>query len=206
MTSEGVKLFVLSSPSGGGKTTVARRILRRVRELARSISVTTRRARAGERQGRDYRFVADEVFRDLRREKRLVEWASVHGAWYGTPREPLERLLARGRNVLLCIDVQGARKIKRAFGKRAVLIFLVPPSVEDLRQRLQRRSTDSSKAIRARLAAAKRELACAAWYDYRVVNAKLGDAVAQLEAIMRAHMRGERQTITGGKLNGTGSD
>lgn len=193
------KLFVLSSPSGGGKTTVARRVLRRLKGISRSISVTTRKPRPGERPGRDYRFVSEAKFQELRRGKQLVEWASVHGAWYGTPRPMIERSLSRGRSALLCIDVQGARKIRRAFGRRAILIFLLPPSVGDLRERLKRRSTDSSEAIRARLAAAKRELACASWYDYRVTNARLEEAVEQLEAIIRTHAPCARAATTGGK-------
>jgi guanylate kinase len=183
------KIFVLSSPSGGGKTTVARRILRRVRGLSRSVSVTTRPLRDKERNGRDYRFVSRADFNRLRRQKRLVEWANVHGAWYGTPRRPLEEKLARGRSVLLCIDVQGACKIRRVFGKRAVLIFLVPPSIADLRRRLKRRSTETSAAIRARLAAARRELDCAAWYDHRVMNARLSDAITRLEGIITGSRR-----------------
>lgn len=152
--------------------------------LVRSVSVATRPRRPGERHGRDYRFVSPEMFRRLRRAGRLLEWARVHGAWYGTPKQPVLQALAQGRDVVLSIDVQGARQIRRALSTRAVLIFLVPPSLEQLRRRLMRRRTESPSAIRKRIAAAKRELACAAWYDYRVVNDRLEHTVAQVKAII----------------------
>ncbi len=199
MSGAGGALFVLSSPSGGGKTTVTKQVLRKVRGLSRSVSVTTRKPRSGERKGRDYRFVTEEEFHRLQKEGAFVESANVHGSWYGTPRAALEARLEKGRSVLLCIDVQGARKIRRVFGRKAVLIFLVPPSVTDLRKRLKQRSTESPAAIRARLAAAKKELACASWYDYRVPNARVEDAVAQLRTIIRAHTTSARARATGGK-------
>ena len=178
------RVFVISSPSGGGKTTVVNRIRAQLPRLVRSISVTTRPLRRGERRGRDYRFVSPEAFRRLRRAGRLLEWARVHGAWYGTPKRPVLQALARGHDVVLSIDVQGARQIRRTLGARAVLVFLVPPSLEQLRRRLLRRRTESPAAIRKRIAAAKRELACAAWYDYQVVNDRLEQTVEQVKAII----------------------
>lgn len=180
------KAFVISSPSGGGKTTVVARLRRAVPQLSRSVSVTTRAPRAGERQGRDYRFVSIEEFERLRGAGELLEWANVHGACYGTPRRPIEEALSRGRSVVLSIDVKGARQIRRALGAQAVLIFLLPPSITVLRERLRRRRTETVTAIRTRVAAARRELACATWYDYRVVNDEVRHAVAQLKAIVNA--------------------
>lgn len=197
MTSREGRAFVISSPSGGGKTTVVRRLRRRMPRLVRSVSVTTRPPRPGERRGREYVFVSAAEFRRLRRLGRLLEWAQVHGAWYGTPRRPIERALRRGRDVILSIDVQGARKIRRRLGRRAVLIFLLPPSLARLRERLRHRRTDSVEAIRRRIAAAKRELACAAWYEHRVVNDRLDDTVERVRAIIKR---------TRGNHGGSGTD
>ena len=126
-----------------------------------------------------------------------MEWARVHGALYGTPRRWVEEALARGRDVVLSIDVQGARQIRRTIGRQAVLIFLLPPSMEALRQRLRSRRTETETAIRRRLMRAKRELACAVWYDYRVVNERLSTTSAQLGAIVAALSRRGRSSRKG---------
>ena len=185
--SAGRRVFVVSSPSGGGKTTVVERLLRAVPGLARSVSVTTRLPRPGERRGRDYRFVTPAAFGRLRRSGRLLEWAEVHGACYGTLKSPVLRALSQGRRLVLCIDVQGARQVRRALGPRAALIFLLPPSMARLRARLRRRRTESPAAIRRRLAAARREIACARWYDHTVVNDRLDRTVRAMRAIMTGH-------------------
>jgi len=179
------RAFVISSPSGGGKTTVVSRLLRREPWLSRSISVTTRPMRRGERRGRAYHFISPAAFARLRTSGQLLEWAKVHGAYYGTPIEPIRAALARGRSVVLSIDVQGARQVRRAIGKQAVLIFLLPPSLEELRERLVRRKTETAAAIRRRLAIARRELAAATRYDHRVVNDRLDIAVRRVAAIVR---------------------
>ena len=183
------KVFVVSSPSGGGKTTVIKSLLRKMRTLRRSISVTTRSPRPGERNGRDYSFVAPARFLALRKSDSLIEWAKVHGAYYGTPRQPILKSVRTGRDVVLSIDVQGARKIRRVLGKRAVLIFLLPPSMAVLKQRLLARSTETPEALQQRLLAAKRELGCAADYDYKIVNDHVQHAVAQLVAIIKKRGR-----------------
>ena len=179
-------VFVISSPSGGGKTTVVERLKRRATWLARSVSVTTRPPRPGERHGRDYRFVSRGIFERMKRSGQLLEWAKVHGAYYGTPKRPITQALARGRHALLSIDVQGARKVRRLLGRQAVLIFLLPPSRTTLRRRLLRRRTESAQAITQRLAAAKREVACARWYDYAMINDRLSETVTQVNAIVTA--------------------
>lgn len=189
MTATGC-VFVISSPSGGGKTTVVQRLRRVMPRLGRSVSVTTRARRPGERQGRDYRFVTTAAFRRLRARRELLEWAWVHGAYYGTPRGPVERALRQGRDIILAIDVQGARQIRRTLRQRVVLVFLKPPSMADLRRRLRERHTDTPQAIRRRLAAAKRELACAGSYDHVVVNDRLAQCVRQLRTIIRQYHRG----------------
>lgn len=180
------RLFVVSSPSGGGKTTLVRELLARVPGLVRSVSATTRPRRTGERDRADYHFVTPAAFARLRARRALLESANVHGAWYGTPASSVEPALARGHDVVLSVDVQGARQIKRAFQRRAVLIFVMPPSFDDLRARLINRRTDAPSAIRRRLAAARRELACARWYDYVVVNHRIPEAVEHLKAIVTA--------------------
>lgn len=189
------RVVVISGPSGGGKTTVVAQLRRRMPRLMRSISVTTRRPRPAERSGRDYRFLSPAAFERLKRAGRLLEWAQVHGAWYGTPRRPIQRAIAQGRTVILSIDVQGARQVRRALGKRAVLIFLLPPSMAQLRQRLLWRRTEPPSQIRRRLSAAKRELACAAWYDYRVVNDRLDRAVREVAAIVSAQSGARRDRM-----------
>ena len=181
----GGRVFVLSGPSGGGKTTVVERVRHTMPRLVRSVSVTTRTPRPGERHERDYRFVSPEMFQRLRRSGQLLEWAKVHSALYGTLKQPVLRALAKGRDVILSIDVQGACKVRRAIGERAVLVFLLPPSMTDLRKRLLRRRTDTPAAIRRRLAAAKREMACARWYDYTVVNDRLPQAIARVQAVIQ---------------------
>jgi len=180
------RVFVVSSPSGGGKTTVVQRLLKKHRGLRRGITVTTRLPRRGERPGRDYHFVSPQAFDQLRRGGRFLEWARVHGASYGTPKRPVLRALADGYDVVLNIDVQGARQIRRALGERAVLVFLVPPSMAELKRRLQHRRTETVKTIQRRMRAARRELRCARWYDYQVVNDRLAQTVRRLETLMAA--------------------
>lgn len=178
------QVFVISGPSGGGKTTVVARLRRRFRRLARSVSVTTRPRRTGERDGRDYRFISPAQFAALRTQGRLLEWATVHGASYGTPKDPVTASLDRGRDMLLSIDVQGARAVRRLFGARAVLIFLMPPSLKRLRHRLMERRTESPSAIRRRMAASRREIGCASWYDHTIVNDRLDHTVRQVGEII----------------------
>lgn len=179
------RLLVLSAPSGSGKTTLVKRLLRRRLGLAASVSWTTRPPRDGERDGRDYHFVTPAAFARQRRRGGFLEWARVHGSWYGTPKGTVMRALRGGRDVLLNIDVQGARQIRRRCHD-SVGIFVLPPSWRALQARLKARRTESRRERARRLAEARRELACAAQYDYVVVNARLEEAVRQLIAIIQA--------------------
>ena len=185
-------LFIVSAPSGAGKTTLIKRLLRIFPEIALSVSYTTRSRRPGERAGKDYHFVTEKKFAALRARSGFAEWARVHGALYGTPRQPLESAVRRGRDMLLDIDVQGARKIKRLY-PGAVSIFVMPPSLNVLEERLARRGTDERPTILKRLDNARREIREFVRYDYVVVNNDLGRAVAGARAIVAAErLRVER--------------
>jgi guanylate kinase len=179
------QLFVISAPSGVGKTTLVQSVLRELPELRFSISCTTRPPRPGERDGKDYHFITREAFLEGIQAGRFLEWAKVHGAFYGTDKSKLDEWLAAGEDVLLDIDVQGARQV-RCLYPLAHHIFILPPSLEILEQRLRTRDTESSEQIAARLAAARTELQDAPWYDFLVVNEVLEAAAADLSAIIRA--------------------
>lgn len=188
MTTNKSLVFVVSGPSGGGKTTIVERLLKRVPELKRSISVTTREPRAGEKNGVDYLFVSQKEFDDMRQHNELLEWAEVHGSYYGTPKSAVMSALEQGQSLVLCIDVQGAERIRQFLGKRSVLFFLMPPSIEDLRERLMLRNTETKEAVDRRLKAAAKEMACAVWYDEQIVNDDLEFAVDKLTRRVQAHL------------------
>ncbi len=154
------------------------------RKLIRSISVTTRRMRKGEREGRDYFFISPEEFIKRRKARQFLEWAEVLGNFYGTPRAFVERHINRGDDILLSIDVQGARKIKTKVSE-AVFIFILPPSVRELARRLRKRSTESKVEIARRLKLAKEEMECVKEYNYLVVNDKISRALRRLKQIIR---------------------
>lgn len=177
------RLFVISAPSGTGKTTVLGEVRRRCPGLRFSVSCTTRRPREGEVEGREYRFVTRERFDEMRSKGGFVEWAEVHGELYGTPRDFIDEQLKGGRDTLLDIDVQGACSIKRIYPD-AVTIFLLPPSIEELERRLKGRGTDAPEKIALRLANAKREMAEKGSYDHVVVNDDVSKAASELEKIL----------------------
>lgn len=178
-------IFIVSAPSGAGKTTLSNELLEVLPDIALSVSYTTRLPRAGEVPSKDYHFVTQAVFERMREAGEFAEWAEVHGRLYGTPRRSLERRIERGQDVLLDIDVQGAFSIKRHF-RSSVLIFVLPPSLEELRRRLAARGTDRADTIRQRLANAKREMQQIHRYDYAVINRSVDEAVSKLKAIVIA--------------------
>jgi guanylate kinase len=178
-------LIVVSAGSGAGKSTLCRLLLRQRKDLRFSISVTTRLPRPGEKEGRDYFFITEAAFKAMRTRHELVEWAEVHGQFYGTPRPFLERMLHSGYNVLLDIDVQGALAVKRLY-RDAVLIFITAPSFNEMERRLRARSSETERDIQRRLADARRELKFLPRYDYHVVNDRVPNAVRRLEAIVEA--------------------
>jgi guanylate kinase len=179
------QLFVISAPSGVGKTTLVRSLLRELPELSFSVSSTTRHPRSGEVDGRDYHFMTREVFLAGIRARRFLEWAQVHGEYYGTDRQKLDDWLAAGSDVLMDIDVQGARQV-RCIHPSAHNIFILPPSLTVLEQRLRARGTEPPEKVASRMTAARRELQDAPWYDFIVVNNVLEEAVVDLIAIIRA--------------------
>ena len=184
-------IFILSAPSGAGKTTLIKRLLRIFPEITLSVSYTTRAPRSGELLGRDYHFVTESRFHQMRARGAFAEWASVHGALYGTPRRPLEEGIRVGRDILLDIDVQGARKIKAHY-PHAVSIFLLPPSWQELEKRLALRGTDRREMIRRRLENAREEIREVTRYDYFIVNREIREALESLRSIVIA----ERQRVS----------
>ncbi|MFN7458271.1 MAG: guanylate kinase [Gemmatimonas sp.] len=176
---------ILSAPSGGGKTTIARRLLERRLELGYSVSCTTRLPREGEVDGRDYRFLTREAFEAAVTRGEFAEWAEVHGNLYGTLRTEVERVLAAGRHALMDIDVQGARQFHLAFPD-TVLIFVLPPSGEVLKARLSARKSEDQAKLLVRLRNARAELGEVGRYHYVVVNDNLERAVDQVSAIIDA--------------------
>ena len=176
---------ILSSPSGGGKTTVARMLLQRREDVGYSISCTTRSPRNGETHGKDYHFLSLDDFRDRRGRGDFAESAEVHGNLYGTLKSEVDRVFGTGRHVVMDIDIQGARQFIAAYPE-SVLVFLLPPSAEVLLGRLTGRNTESPEAVRKRLTGARDELAAVGSYQYVVVNDDLERAYTQVASIVDA--------------------
>lgn len=179
-------MFVISSPSGAGKGTLSRNILDTDRDMTLSISVTTRDRRPSEINGVHYHFISQQRFLSMRDGGELLEWAEVHGNYYGTPQAPVEEALASGRDVLFDIDWQGAAQLREKMPSDVVSVFILPPSMAELRSRLTRRAEDAPEVIEKRLVNARREIAEWSNFDYVVVNDDLDAAFADLTAILRA--------------------
>ncbi|MDW6021272.1 guanylate kinase [Mesorhizobium sp. BAC0120] len=179
-------MLVLSSPSGAGKSTIARNLLESDPSLELSVSVTTRARRGSEIDGVHYHFLSMREFERLRDSDALLEWAEVHGNFYGTPREPAEAAMADGRDMLFDIDWQGAKQLSEKMRADIVSIFILPPSMTELKSRLQRRAEDSAKTIETRLHNARSELEHWREYDYVVINDDLDRAFSAVRAIVTA--------------------
>lgn len=188
MSSSGQRglLFVVSSPSGAGKTTLCRRLINDFPGLAFSVSYTTRPQRANEADGVDYRFVDDQAFDTMVAQDRFAEWAEVHGNRYGTARETILMAIENGRDVLFDVDWKGAQSLKRIYPDDTVMAFVLPPSMETLTERLRGRGTDSDAVVKRRLARAAEELRHYTEYDYLIVNEDLQLAYGELRSVYQA--------------------
>jgi guanylate kinase len=179
-------LYIVSSPSGAGKTTLARRLLAADRDIEMSVSVTTRAPRPGERDGTDYHFVDRDTFETMKSRGELLEWARVFDNYYGTPRKPVEAAIGAGKDVLFDIDWQGAQQLSEKLKSDVVLVFVLPPSGEVLEDRLKSRAQDSAETVARRMAAASSEISHWAEYDYVIVNSDLERSAAAAHAILVA--------------------
>lgn len=179
-------MFILSSPSGAGKTTLADRLLTKDGEMVLSISATTRERRPGESHGQDYYFVAEDEFSRMRDNNEFLEWANVFGHYYGTPRSLVEETLRQGKDVLFDIDWQGAQQLDEAAGEDVVKVFILPPSRDELERRLRKRAQDPEEIVQKRMAKADAEISHWAEYDYVIVNYHLDESEELLRSILFA--------------------
>jgi guanylate kinase len=179
-------MLIVSSPSGAGKTTLTRNLLEQEENVSLSISVTTRSRRASEIDGVHYHFISKRRFEAMRDSDELLEWAQVHGNYYGTPREPVEKAIISGRDVLFDIDWQGTQQLYRRMRDDVVSVFVLPPSAVELRARLERRAEDTDETIERRLRNASEEIPHWTEYDYVLVNRDLDKSFARLRAILTA--------------------
>ena len=177
------KLYVISGPSGVGKSTLIRRVRDDIHDLGYTVSHTSRKPRVNEQNGKAYHFVDRKTFQQMINEKAFVEWAEVYDDFYGTSYEELNRQLNQEFDVILDIDIQGAAKIKKEF-KNALLIYIFPPSLDVLEKRLRERATDDESVIKKRLEKSIKELKNCEWYDYIVINNELNEATKRLEAVI----------------------
>jgi guanylate kinase len=189
-------LLVMSSPSGAGKTTLSRKLLAADKNITMSVSVTTRAPRPGEVEGKDYYFISKERFTQMRDRNELLEWAEVFGNCYGTPRKPVEEALAHGRDVLFDIDWQGTQQIAQVMKEDLVRIFILPPSADELQNRLINRAQDSPSVVAKRMAEASNEISHWAEYDYIIVNDEIESSHVKVTAILMAE-RLKRRRRTG---------
>ncbi|MFM6853749.1 MAG: guanylate kinase [Sphingopyxis sp.] len=188
-------LFVVSSPSGAGKSTISRKLLANDRGMTMSVSATTRPMRPGEVDGKDYHFVTLEKFRDMVANHEFLEWAHVFGHRYGTPRAPVEAALSSGRDVLFDIDWQGAQQLYQRAGGDVVRVFIFPPSMTELERRLRDRATDSEEVIVGRMSRASAEISHWDGYDYVLVNDDVDRCYADVQNILEAErLKRSRQT------------
>lgn len=184
-------IFIISAPSGTGKTTLVRKVMEELPSLRFSVSYTTRLPRANERDGVDYNFVSPDIFRAMIDRDQFLEWAEVLGHYYGTARVDVESLRSEGMDLILDVDTQGAKKAKERLD-HAILIFLLPPSLETLRQRLWSRGLDSAETIEFRFAHAKKDLEEAHWYHHLIINDRLEEAAETLKMII-VHERSKEE-------------
>lgn len=193
-------LFIISAPSGTGKTTILKKITAAMQNAVFSVSHTTRAPRAGEQDGVDYFFVDKDTFSVMRQQGNFLEWAEVHGNFYGTSSSAIQATIEKGVDIILDIDVQGALQIKEKMGDKGVFIFIAPPSAEELERRLVGRSTEPESVLVTRLANARDEMKNTGHYDYVIVNDIVDQSVEVLKAIIIAERSRKRRGISGEPL------
>jgi guanylate kinase len=198
---ENGNLFVISAPSGTGKTTILKRVISELKNVVFSVSHTTRPRRSGEQDEVDYFFVAKDTFETIKNQGDFLEWAEVHGNLYGTSSHAVYELTEQGKDIILDIDVQGARQVKDKLGGMGVFVFIAPPSLQELERRLASRGTESESVIATRLRNAHDEMKSLEHYDYVIVNEKLDQAVAMLKSIIIAERSRKRRSVSGELLN-----
>lgn len=192
--------MILSAPSGCGKTTILTHLLKRHADWIRSVSVTTRPPRPEEKRGRDYEFVSLREFQSLKRKKEFLEWAQIFGHDYGTRRKAVEEGVKKGKTVVLVVDIQGNRSLRRLLARRipSFSIFVLPPSLSALRERLEKRSTDSEAEVEKRIRRAEEEIKVAQEYDATVINHDLDQTIHEIEALISEF----KKDLRGGKEYG----
>lgn len=190
-------LLVLSSPSGGGKTTISEKLLNQSTNLVRSISMTTRKPRSGEVSEKDYFFVTEEEFHQLCKNGRMLEYAKVFENFYGIPKDFIEENLNNGISVMLTIDWQGAFRLFDIMREKVVSVFILPPSMEELRLRLQKRNSDSADEIEHRLAEAEKEISKCDKYDYTIINDDIDKSVEEISLILKREIEKRRKQGSG---------
>ncbi|HNX91403.1 MAG TPA: guanylate kinase [Candidatus Omnitrophota bacterium] len=185
-------ILIVSSPSGGGKTTIINRVIHDVPGLKRSVSLTTRAKREGEKENEDYVFVSEEEFKSSIERHEFLEWEKNFGYYYGTSIKQVQEITEQGNDIVLSIDVKGAKKVKKQFPD-SISIFIMPPSKEKLEERLKNRQTEQEEQIAVRISESEREIAAAAEYDYMIVNEDLDTAVRELKTIIEQAREGRKK-------------
>ncbi|KPK26017.1 MAG: guanylate kinase [Desulfobacterales bacterium SG8_35_2] len=194
-------IFIISAPSGTGKTTILKKIIAAVDNVAFSVSHTTRAPRSVEREGVDYFFIDNDRFANMRQQGLFLEWAEVHGNMYGTSSRVVQEATEQGLDLILDIDVQGARQVKEKLGDKGLFIFIAPPSLQELAHRLAGRSTETEAVIAMRLKNAGEEMKSMDQYDYVIINDSLDEAVEILKSIIIAERSRDRRSLSGAPLN-----
>ncbi len=187
-------IVVVSSPSGGGKTTIVNKLLKEIEGMLKSVSYTTRRPRSKEKDREDYIFISEEEFKKKIADNELLEWEEVFGCHYGTSSEQVKEALSAGRDIVLCIDVKGAKRVKKRF-PGSVSVFIMPPSREALTTRLQKRQTEQKEQMNVRLKESEKEIESADEYDYMIINDDLDEAVRELKSIIEMERENRRMRL-----------
>lgn len=193
-------LFVISAPSGAGKTTIMKQVMESLPGISFSVSHTTRSPREGEQNEKDYHFISVETFRKMQNQNAFLEWAEVHNNFYGTSKSEIDYLLNDGTDIILDIDIQGARQVKAAESVSAVFIFILPPSLAELEKRLRGRGTDSDETINVRLTNSKKEMEEVDLYDHVIINDSVEEAAEMLRSVILAERSKNRRDASGKPL------